>query len=403
VSSPEDTALATVVRAEAGLIVAALHRRWQDFDLAEEAVQEAVTTALHHWRQHGVPPNPGAWLTLTAQRKAIDLQRSRSRRGRLLADLDEAHLAAEPMGDDGRTGFADERLPMLFACCHPALPAEARLALTLRAVVGLTTAQIARAFLVPEPTLAQRLVRAKRKINAAGIPFTVPEGGALAPRLDDVLTVVYLAYNAGYLDPEAADLCGDAIWLAELVARTLPEQPEAWGLLALLTFLSARAAARFDEAGKLVVLREQDRSRWDAVAFARADGYLARAAALRCPGRYQLQAAIAAVHGSAERWEDTDWLQILTLYDLLLQYEDSPVVRLNAAIALGHHRGPAAALAAVEHLADRLADYHLFHATRAALLTELGELDDARLANERALALAATTAERELLRGRLGP
>ncbi|MDQ1483086.1 MAG: polymerase sigma-70 factor, subfamily, partial [Actinomycetota bacterium] len=313
-SSVEDAALAAIVRGEAGLIVAQLHRRIRDFDVAEEAVQEAVVAALSAWRRDGVPVNPGGWLALTARRRAIDLLRARSRQQRVADDLAaDLSLAVSPP-----VRGADERLPMLFGCCHPALGVEARLALTLRAVVGMTTPQIAQAFLVPEATMAQRLVRAKRKIAQAGIPFSIPEGSDLAGRLDDVLTVIYLSYNAGYLDPTSGALTGDSIWLAELVARALPDQPEAWGLLALLTFLSSRAAVRFDGDGSLVLLAEQDRSRWDPVAITRADGYLNRAAALHVPGRFQLQAAIAGCHAEAPTWEETDWLQIVTLYDLLL-------------------------------------------------------------------------------------
>ncbi len=241
---------------------------------------------------------------------------------------------------------------MLFACCHPALAVEARIPLTLRAVVGMTTPQIARAFLVPEPTMAQRLVRAKRKITTSGIPFGVPEGDQLPTRLDDVLTVIAIAYNAGYLEPDGTDLADDAIWLAELVVRELPLEPEAWGLLALLTFLSSRATARFGADGRLLVLAEQDRSRWDTVAVARADGYLARAAAIRRPGRFQLQAAIAGCHASAPTAADTDWLEILILYDMLGRFDPSPVVRLNRAVALAEVAGPAVALADVDQLAD---------------------------------------------------
>ncbi len=341
------------------MIVTALHRRTGDFDLAEEAVQEAVVAALRTWRRDGVPVNPGGWLALTARRRAIDLLRRRTREQRLLDDLGESTstAAAVPTG----SAEPDDRLPMLFGCCHPSLGVEARLALTLRAVVGMTTPQIASAFLVPESTMAQRLVRAKKKIGVAGIPFVIPEGEALTDRLDDVLTVVYLTYNAGYLDPGGAELAGDAIWLAELVARSLPEQAEVWGLLALLTYLSARAAARFDGYGRLVLLSEQDRSRWDQAAIARAEGHLERAARLRRPGRFQLQGAIAACHAAALRWEDTDWLQILTLYDVLLRHDPSPVIRLNHAIALGQLRGAAAALAELDALAERLDDYHLFH------------------------------------------
>ena len=406
-----DTALAQIVRDQAGLLVASLYRRIGDFDVAEEAVQEAVVAALRTWRHDGVPPNPGAWLTLTARRRAIDLLRRSvredraaaahtvtARRERLLAEAD-----ADPAGTDPRdqTDGADDRVPMLFGCCHPALTAEARLPLMLRAVVGLTTAQIARAFLVPEATMAQRLVRAKRKIGAAGIRFAVPTGTERAGRLDDVLTAIYLSYNAGYLTAGGDPLTGDAIWLAELVARSLPEEPEAWGLLALLTGLSARTPARFDTTGRLVLLADQDRGRWDAVAITRAEGYLARSARLRRPGRFQLQAAIAACHAEALRWEDTDWLQILTLYDLLLRQDPSPVVRLNHAIALSYVAGPAAALVEVDGVADRLAGYHLFHATRAQLLERLGDRAGARTANERALTLTDNPAEQDVLRSRI--
>jgi RNA polymerase sigma-70 factor (ECF subfamily) len=387
--------------------VASLHRRLGDFDLAEEAVQEAVTAALRTWRTAGIPQNPGGWLNLTARRKAIDLLRSRNRDRRLIEALgEEALTESVPGKPESRLagsglGGPDERLPMLFACCHPALAVEARLALTLRAVVGMTTPQIARAFLVPEPTMAQRLVRAKRKITASGIPFTVPAGDQLPARLDDVLMVIAIAYNAGYLEPSGAAFADDAIWLAELVARALSNEPEAWGLLALLTFLSSRAQARFDADGRLVVLAEQDRSRWDAVAIARADGYLTRAAAMRRPGRFQLQAAIAGCHASARTAEETDWLEILLLYEMLLQLDPSPVIRLNRAIALAEVAGPEAALAAIDELTERLADYHLLHATRAALLTRLGDTEGARAANQRALALTGNPAEQLLLRSRI--
>ncbi len=397
--SAEDAALARIVRREAGLIVAQLQRRLGNFDIAEEAVQEAIVIALRTWRRDGVPANPGGWLSLAARRRAIDLLRKRSREVPLADEWDADPSAGARSGH--RT--EDERLPMLFGCCHPALSVEARLALTLRAVVGMTTQQIASAFLVPETTMAQRLVRAKRKITSAGIPFTIPAAADLAPRLDDVLTVIYLNYNAGYLEPSVSgrELSDDAIWLSELVARAMPDQAEAWGLLALLTFLSSRTQSRFDDQGRLVLLEDQDRARWDEVAISRADGYLATAAALGHPGRFQLQAAIAGCHANATSWAETDWLQILTLYDLLLRFDSSPVIRLNHAIALSHLRGPGAALAEVDEVADRLSGYHLLHATRAQLLTALGDHAAARVANERALALTHNPAEQQLLRSRL--
>ena len=397
-ASAEDAALARIVRREAGLIVAQLQRRLGNFDIADEAVQEAIIIALRTWRRDGVPANPGGWLSLAARRRAIDLLRKRSRELPLADEWDADATAADAVEHTG-----DERLPMLFGCCHPALSVEARLALTLRAVVGMTTPQIASAFLVPEATMAQRLVRAKRKITSAGIPFTIPAAADLAPRLDDVLTVIYLSYNAGYLEPSESgrELSDDAIWLAELVARALPDQAEAWGLLALLTFLYSRTTSRFDDHDRLVLLEDQDRRRWDGVAISRADGYLSTAAALRRPGRFQLQAAIGGCHANAASWAETDWLQILTLYDLLLRYDSSPVIRLNHAIALSHLHGPAAALAEVEQVADRLSEYHLLHATRAQLLTALGDHEGARAANQRALALTRNPAEQQLLQARL--
>ncbi|MET1005251.1 MAG: DUF6596 domain-containing protein [Propionibacteriaceae bacterium] len=409
-----DAALAQIVRDEVGLIVASLYRRIGDFDVAEESVQEAVVAALRTWRAEGIPPNPGAWLTVTARRRAIDRLRRSVReeravdalsfadsRARLLAQED-ADPAIGTSGEGTLDGdAADERIPMLFGCCHPALRVEARLALMLRAVVGLTTPQIARAFLVPEATMAQRLVRAKKKIGAVGITFEIPVGPERASRLDEVLTAIYLTYNAGYLSKADGGLAADAIWLAELLARALPEEAEAWGLLALLTSLAARAGTRFDGAGHLVLLADQDRRAWNAVDLARAEGYLARSAELRQPGRFQLQAAIATCHADAARWADTDWLQILTLYDLLLTHDPSPVVRLNHAIALSHVSGPAPALAELGEIADRLGDYHLLHATRAQLLAALGDLDGARAANLRALELTDNPAEQDLLRTRI--
>lgn len=394
-----DATLDELVRREAGLIAAALSRRLGDFDLAEEAVQDAIVAALRSWRRDGVPPNPGGWLTVAARRSAIDRLRRQASGERAARALSE-----EPSPDataDMHEG--DVRVPMLFACCHPSLAPEARVALTLRAVVGLTTPQIARAFLIPEATLAQRIVRAKRKIVRAAIPLRVPAEPERAERLDDVLTVIYLTYNAGYLaspgEPQR-DLAADAIWLAELLVAQLPVEPEAFGLLALLLLLQSRATARFDHR-RLVPLAEQDRSLWDAALIRRADELLMRAASRHQPGRYQLQAALAACHAQAANARETDWLQILTLYDMLLRVDFSPVVQLNRAIALSEVVGPEAALAEVESLAGRLHDYHLLHATRAELLARLGRRDEARRATLRALQLTEHEAERELLRSRL--
>jgi RNA polymerase sigma-70 factor (ECF subfamily) len=386
-----------VLREEAGPLVARLSRRFGDFDLAEEAVQSAVLEALTAWRRDGPPDNPAAWLQVAAQRNALDVVR-RSTRQRALA------RRADPPGSAERSG-TDDRLALLFACCHPALAPEARLALTLRAVVGLTTPQIARAFLVNESTLAQRIVRAKRKIVDAGISLTVPPPDQLSDRLGDVLAVVYVMFNEGFVSSTGAtqdrDLAADAVWLSRVIATSVPRQAEAWGLAALLTIQHARAAARFDADGGLVLLRHQDRTRWDRAAIAEGERLIERAAALRRPGPYQLQAAIAALHATARSWEETDWLQIALLYDELARIAPSPVVRLNHAVAHAQVADPADALTRLEGLSDDLARYHLFHAVRAELLTTLGRHDEAAEANRTALGLTANEAERRLLTTRL--
>jgi RNA polymerase sigma factor (sigma-70 family) len=399
-----DGLLAATIREESGRLVTALYRRFGDFYVAEEAVQGAVVEAVTQWRREGTPRNPAAWLTTAAQRNALDLLRSRGRQTRAAARLadrdDQAPAADEVVGDD-----PDDRLSLLFACCHPALAPEARLALTLRAVIGLTTPQIARAFLVNEQTLAQRIVRAKRKIVAAGIELKVPDD--LDERLPDVLAVVYLAYNEAFVSSTGSthdrDLGADAVWLAEVVAHSVPEQAEAWGLAALLRIQHGRAAARFTPTGDLVLLRDQDRSLWDGSAIKRAGEHLERAASLRSPGRYQLQAAIAMCHAEAPSWDETDWLQIVTLYGVLIVEDPSPVVRLNGAIALAQlgPRQAAVALADVETLEPKLAGYHLWHAARAELLRLNGRDDDAAAADTRALELTSNDAERRLIQTRL--
>ena len=396
--SATDEALARVFREETGRLVGGLVRFLGDFDLAEELVQEAVLSAIETWPGSGIPANPAAWLTTTARRKAIDRIRRQTRYREKLVLLagSPAPAPAEP----------DDRLRLIFTCCHPALPREAQLALTLRAVCGLTTAEIARAFLATEPAIAQRIVRAKRKIVEAGIPYRMPAHEELAGRLEEVLGVLYLLFNEGYLAsggpaPHRRDLSTDAEWLAGLLARLLPEEPEALGLLALMRLHLARAGGRFDAAGRLVLLRDQDRSDWDSDAIAAAGQLIERAAALGRPGRYQIQAAIAALHSEASSWEATDWEQIVALYTLLLTHQPSPVVRLNRAIALRHLAGPAAALVEVELLAPKLNSYHLLHATRAELLRDLGRNEEARSADEVALRLTQNPAERELLRQRL--
>jgi predicted RNA polymerase sigma factor len=393
-----DRLLAQTLREEAGPLVARLSRRFGDFNLAEEAVNSAVVEALTAWRRDGPPDNPGGWLHVAATRNAQDGVRRGSRQRALAA-------RAEP--PSAPASGTDDRLALLFACCHPALAPEARLALTLRAVVGLTTPQIARAFLVNESTLAQRIVRAKRKIVASGISLAVPPPDQVVDRIGDVLAVVYLMFNEGFVsstgETQDRDLAADAVWLAGVVATAVPQAAEAWGLAALLTIQHARGAARFDPDGGLVLLRHQDRSRWDAEAIATGERLLERAAALHSPGRYQLHAAIATCHATSPSWTETDWLQIGALYHLLAAHDPSPVVALNRAVALAQ-LGPEEArraLAEVETLADELATYHLFHATRAELLTAAGRHEEAAEANRLALTLTSNDAERRLLTRRL--
>lgn len=396
-----DAALTWVVRNEAGRLTAALVRLLGDFALAEDLVQDAVVAALEHWPSEGVPADPAAWLLATARRRAIDHWRRQRRYEEKLAllvrDAPPPELADE----------VDDRLRLIFTCCHPALGREAQLALTLRAVIGLTTSEIGRAFLATDSAIAQRIVRAKRKIVEAGIPYRVPERDRLEERLNEVLAVIYLMFNEGYLatagaSPDRRDLADDAEWLAGLMARLLPDQPEAVGLLALIRLHRARRASRFDAAGRLVLLQEQDRSRWDHSAIRVAARMVVDAARFCRPGPYQLQAAIAACHAEAPSWESTDWRQILLLYDALTRMTPTPVVRLNRAIALSHVAGPADALQEVDGLEPALRQYHLFHATRAELLRELGRGKEARAADSRALQLTRNPAERRLLQERLG-
>ena len=400
-AAASDLLLARVVREESGRLVATLTRSFGSLDVAEEAVAEAVEEALREWRGRGIPPKPGAWLTQAARHNALDrLRREKGLRDKLALVSREA----VPQPDAGKE--VDERLPLLFGCCHPALSPDAQLALTLRAVCGLTTAQIARATFSADAAVGQRIVRAKRKIGAAGIPLRIPQGPERAERLDIVLTIVSVMYSEAHLvaGRDAAadrDLADDAVWLARVIAHALPREPEAQGLLSLLLVHRARESARAVD-GELVLLADQDRSRWDAALLAEARAALERAARLRRPGRWQLHAAIAACHADAPTAAATDWLQVLTLYDMLLAYDRTPVVRLNRSVALARVDGPEPALAEVDALEEALARSHLWHAVRASLLRELGRDDDALAADLRALELTANEAERRLLAARVG-
>jgi RNA polymerase sigma-70 factor (ECF subfamily) len=386
-----------IFREESGRSVAALTGVFGDIELAEDAVQEAFAAALGKWPVDGLPPNPGGWITTTARNRALDRLRRQARGRELLGEV--AVLLA---GQDG-AGIAeevgpveDDRLRLIFTCCHPALSTQAQVALTLRLLGGLSTRQVASAFLVTEPTMARRLVRAKHKIKAARIPYRVPQAHELPGRLRPVLAVVYLVYNAGLSGPTDLDLCTEGIRLAWTLAALLPDEPEVAGLLALLLLTESRRASRTRPDGSLVLLGEQDRSRWDRALIAEGQAIVRRCLGRNQPGPYQLQAAINAVHADALTVEQTDWSQIVALYDQLLVVAPTPVVALNRAIAIGEVQGPATALALVEEL--DLDHYYPFHATRADLLGRLGRHREAVAAYQRAAALAPSEAEREFLR-----
>ncbi|CAL9443956.1 hypothetical protein SUDANB95_02292 [Actinosynnema sp. ALI-1.44] len=381
-------------------VVAALTRRFGDLDIAEEATAEAFATAVERWPVDGVPPNTAAWLTTTASRKAIDRIRRENKRDEKQKEARWV-LADSPPEPPG--AIDDDRLRLIFTCCHPALAVEARLALTLRMVGGLTVPEIARAFLVAESAMGQRITRAKAKIKAARIPYRVPDTEDLPARVTGVLAVLFLVFNEGYLatgpdtDPVRHDLTAEAIRLTRLIRGLLPDDGEVAGLLALMLLIEARRPARVSATGELVPLAEQDRGAWDATLIE--EGHrlvrerLAAAAAGVAPGRYQILAAINAVHTSARDIRDTDWSQVVALYDQLVRVDPSPMVRLNRAIAVAEIDGPAVALAAVDRLEQALAGYHAYHATRAELLRRLGHTGPARAAYDRAIELAGNTAE----------
>jgi RNA polymerase sigma-70 factor, ECF subfamily len=390
-------AIAEAHREEWARVVAALTRRFGDLDIAEEAAAEAFATAVGRWPADGVPPNPGAWLTTTAKRIAVDRIRREYKRddkqkeAQLLYDGDPP----EPLG-----AIDDERLRLIFICCHPALAMETRVALTLRLIGGLTVPEIARAFLVQETTMEKRITRAKAKIKAARIPYRVPSADDLPARVSGVLAVLFLVFNEGYLatgpdtDPVRHDLTAEAIRLTRLIRILLPEDGEVAGLLALMLLTEARRSARVSASGELVTLDEQDREVWDAALIAEGHRLVReRLAAEVAPGRYQILAAINAVHTSARDARDTDWSQVVALYDQLVRLDSSPIIALNRAIAVAELDGPEMALAAVDRLGDKLAGYHAYHAARANLLRRLGRRQQSREAYDKAIELAGNTAE----------
>ena len=397
---------------EWGRIVAALIRRTRDWDLAEDCAQQAFAEAARRWPGEGVPRQPGAWLMTVARNRAIDrLRHERMRDARLreaaaLIDDRSEDEDEEELGDD--SGIEDDRLRLIFTCCHPAIPLEGRVALTLRALAGLTTTEIANAFLVPEPTMAKRLVRAKHKIEHAGIPYRVPPAHLLPERTSGVLAVLYLMFNEGYAASTGdelirVDLCADAIRLARLLNRLMPDEPESGGLLALLLFQHSRREARTDPSGDVITLEEQDRSRWNRAEIDQANTILDAVVRRDAIGPYQVQALIAACHANAPHADATDWARIAALYERLLEVTANPLVKLNHAVAVGMATGPEDGLALVAQLeaSGELRDYHLLHATRADFLRRLGRNSEAADAYREALNLARTEAERRYLTKRL--
>jgi RNA polymerase sigma-70 factor (ECF subfamily) len=394
-------AVERVFREEYGLLIASLVRRFGDIDIAEEAAGEALVTALEKWPGAGVPPNPGGWLTTTAGNRAIDrIRREKQRDGKHQAAL--MYYDGTPRDDTGPV--EDDRLRLLFTCCHPALAPEARIALTLRLLGGLTVAEIAQAFLVPETTMAQRITRAKKKITAANVPYRVPEAADLPERLGGVLAVLFLVFNEGYLatgdgDPVRVELTSEAIRLTRILRRLLPEEPEVAGLLGLLLLTEARRQARVRN-GQLVPLDEQDRAGWEHELIAEGHDLVRECLAINRPGRYQILAAINAVHTDAATASDTDWSQVVALYDQLTRLDPSPIVALNRAVAVGELDGPEVALALVDRLP--LTDYHAWHATRADLLRRLGRTAEAKESYDAAIAITLNSAERGYLNRKRG-
>jgi len=412
VSSEATRAIEDAFAEEWGRIVAGLIRRIGDWDLAEDSAQQAFTEAARRWPGEGVPRQPGAWLMTVARNRAIDrLRHERMRDARLreaaaLIDDGPEDEDEEELGDD--SGIEDDRLRLIFTCCHPAIPLEGRVALTLRALAGLTTTEIANAFLVPEPTMAKRLVRAKHKIEHAGIPYRVPPAHLLPERMSGVLAVLYLMFNEGYAASTGnelirVDLCAEAIRVARLLNRLMPDEPESGGLLALLLFQHSRREARTDPSGDVITLEEQDRSSWIQAEIDQANAILDAAVRGDAIGPYQVQALIAACHANAPHADATDWARIAALYKRLLEVTTNPFVKLNHAVAVGMATGPEDGLALVDQLraSGELRDYHLLHATRADFLRRLGRNSDAADAYREALNLARTDAERRYLTKRL--